>query len=343
VWVSLAANLQCILAAKVDSADVEVPVVDLSGPSDRAAVELDRACSEVGFVQVVGHGLDGEIERAAWECAREFFDLPERDKLEVAIPPGDAYGYGPYRVERLASSLGVDTPPDLKETFSIGPAAAPPGLLADDPAAAFSFSPNRLPGALSEMERIMRAYYDDLAGLVDRVLALMAAALGLDADHFTPLTDRHTSALRLLRYPDLSGTPTEPGQLRAGAHSDYGTLTLLRQDDAPGGLEVLGADDRWIGVPAVKGAYVVNIGDALERWTNGRWRSTLHRVALPPANAMGSTERQSLAFFHNANWDAVIDCLEPCRPADLADLPPPITAGRHLMEKFQRTQSDSPR
>jgi isopenicillin N synthase-like dioxygenase len=117
----------------------------------------------------------------------------------------------------------------------------------------------------------------------------------------------------------------------------------LRQDDAPGGLEVLSHDGSWIPASPVDGAYVVNIGDALERWTNGRWRSTLHRVALPPANAMGSTERQSLAFFHNANWDAVIDCLEPCRPADLADLPPPITAGRHLMEKFQRTQSDSSR
>lgn len=320
---------------------MRIPVVDLSEPVDRVAVELDRACGEVGFVQVVGHGLDPEIEREAWETARRFFTLDEAAKAAVAIPPGDAYGYGPYRVERLASSLGVDTPPDLKETFSIGPFDAPPGLLADDPAAAFSFSPNRWPAALPGMAAVMHRYYDDLAALVDRILSAMALSLGLPSDHFASLTDQHTSALRLLRYPDLSGTPTEPGQLRAGAHSDYGTLTLLRQDDAPGGLEVLAADDRWIGVPAVKGAYVVNIGDALERWTNGRWRSTLHRVALPPTDATGSTERQSLAFFHNANWDAVIDCLEPCRPADPADLPPPITAGRHLMEKFRRTQSDS--
>ncbi|MGA0298649.1 MAG: 2OG-Fe(II) oxygenase family protein, partial [Ilumatobacteraceae bacterium] len=84
-----------------------------------------------------------------------------------------------------------------------------------------------------------------------------------------------------------------------------------------------------------------NIGDALERWTNGRWRSTLHRVVLPPTDVTESTERQSIAFFHNANWDAVIDCLEPCRPEDPTDLLPPITAGRHLMEKFRRTQNDS--
>ena len=105
---------------------VEIPVVDLSGPTERVAIELDRACSEVGFVQVVGHRLDLDVENEAWECARRFFALPEADKHEVSISPGDAYGYGPYRVERLASSLGVDTPPDLKETFSIGPFKTPP-------------------------------------------------------------------------------------------------------------------------------------------------------------------------------------------------------------------------
>jgi isopenicillin N synthase-like dioxygenase len=131
---------------------VQIPVVDLSGPTERVAIELDRACSEVGFVQVVGHRLDADVEKNAWACARRFFALPEADKHEVSIPPGDAYGYGPYRVERLASSLGVDTSPDLKETFSIGPFETPPGLLADDPAAAFSFSRNRWPGALTEME-----------------------------------------------------------------------------------------------------------------------------------------------------------------------------------------------
>jgi isopenicillin N synthase-like dioxygenase len=320
---------------------VEIPVVDLSEPVDRVAVELDRACGEVGFVQVVGHGLDPEIEREAWETARRFFTLDEAAKAEVAIPPGDAYGYGPYRVERLASSLGVDTPPDLKETFSIGPFDAPPGLLAEDPAAAFSYSPNRWPAALPGMAAVMRRYYDDLAALVDRILSAMALSLGLPADHFASLTDQHTSALRLLHYPDLSGVDPERGQLRAGAHSDYGTLTLLRQDDTPGGLEVLSHDGSWIPAPPIEGAYVVNIGDALERWTNGRWRSTLHRVVLPPDGANRSTERQSIAFFHNANWDAVIDCLDPCRPDDPADLLPPITAGRHLMEKFRRTQSDA--
>ncbi len=308
------------------SAVVEIPVVDLSGPTERVAIELDRACSEVGFVQVVGHGLDADVENEAWECARRFFDLPEATSTRSRSRRGDAYGYGPYRVERLASSLGVDTPPDLKETFSIGPFENPPGLLADDPAAAFSFSPNRWPDALPEMEPVMRRYYDDLAG-TGRPDSRRSWPRRSDSRR--PLHPAHRSthfgaAVAPLSRPRRHAA--EPGQLRAGAHSDYGTFTLLRQDDAPGGLEVLAADNASVSAPAVDGAYVVNIGDALERWTNGRWRSTLHRVVLPPTDVTESTERQSIAFFHNANWDAVIDCLEPCRPED-----PPTSSSDHRL------------
>jgi isopenicillin N synthase-like dioxygenase len=115
-------------------------------------------------------------------------------------------------------------------------------------------------------------------------MSLMALGLGLPSDYFEPFIDRHTSALRSLHYPDLRGHVVEPGQLRAGAHSDYGTLTLLRQDDAPGGLQVRDVAGSWHDVPAIEGAYVVNVGDALERWTNNQWKSTLHRVVVPPVD-----------------------------------------------------------
>jgi isopenicillin N synthase-like dioxygenase len=187
------------------------------------------------------------------------------------------------------------------------------------------------------MATVMHRYYDALADLAARLVSLMARGLGMDPATFEPSIDQHTSALRLLHYPHVDPTTAEPGQLRAGAHSDYGTLTLLRQDDAPGGLEVLGLDNTWHPVPATDGAYVVNIGDALERWTNGRWRSTLHRVQLPPTDGAGN-ERFSIAFFHNANWDAQIDCLEACRPGDGSPVLAPIPAGQHLMERFRSTQ-----
>lgn len=313
-----------------------IPLVDLSGEPSGVAAAIDDACRRVGFFQIVGHGLDADVEARAWDAAHAFFRLPIDEKLAVSIPPGDAYGYGPYRAERLAASRGEITPPDLKETFSMGPddGTCAAGTTAD-PAASFVFSRTPWPGSLPGMEAALREYYDALAALVDRLMGLMATGLRLDLDHFVPFIDRHTSALRVLHYPDLAGVDPEPGQLRAGAHSDYGTLTLLRQSGP--GLQVVGADGAWHDVPVVDGAYVVNIGDALERWTNDRWRSTVHRVVVPPDRARG--DRQSIAFFHNANWDAVIECIPTCLAPGEEPRHPPITAGRHLMDKFLSTQS----
>jgi isopenicillin N synthase-like dioxygenase len=315
-----------------------IPTVDLAGSFGDAARAIDRACRDVGFFQVIGHGVDPTIEHDAWQLVGAFFELPIDSKMVLAIPAGDAYGYGPYQAERLAASLGAATPPDLKETFSVGPPEAPTVPL-HDPAAAFVYSPNRWPVGLPALEPALMAYYGELSALADRVMSLMAAGLNLPIDYFVPYINRHTSALRALRYPDLGGVQPEPGQLRAGAHSDYGTLTLLRQDDAPGGLEVRGVDGGWHLVPPVPDAYVVNVGDALERWTNDQWRSTVHRVVVPEADVGRDCTRQSLAFFHNANWDAVIECLPTCLAPDGTAKYAPVTAGHHLMSKFRSTQS----
>ena len=314
-----------------------VPTLDVSGARRSAARQIDEACRDVGFFQIVGHELDEELEAAAWEAARGFFRLPLADRLALSIRPDGAYGYGSFEIERLAASLGVVTPPDLKETFSIGP---PPSRTEhiDDPSATFVFSETPWPEALPDMAGTMRLYYDALALLVARVMSLMATALHLDERTFEPAIDRHTSALRLLHYPDLAGHTVESGQMRAGAHSDYGTVTLLRQDDAPGGLQVRDAHGAWHDVPAVDGAYVVNVGDALERWTNDRWRSTVHRVVVPAGAPGRDCSRQSIAFFHNANWDAVIECLPGCAAPDEVPRYPPVAAGRYLMDKFRSTQ-----
>ncbi len=312
-----------------------VPVVDLSGPLPDVGAEIDAACRTVGFFQLVGHGLAHEVERAARDVARRFFALPSDAKRAVTIAPGDAYGYAPYLGERLARSRGDDTPPDLKETFSAGPFDDPPAGL-DDPAATFVYSPNRWPVELPEMAGAWQRWYDAAGALVERLLRPMAVGLGLPADYFAPFVDHHTSAIRALHYPAVERADVVPGQLRAGAHSDYGTLTLLHQEPGEGGLQVLASDGRWHAVDPVEGAYIVNIGDAFERWTNGRWRSTLHRVVVTdPAPA-----RRSMVFFHNANWDATIECLPTCLRPDAPAAPAPITAGRHLMERFLATQPD---
>jgi isopenicillin N synthase-like dioxygenase len=338
-----------------------IHVVDLSAGDADIVATLGEACREVGFFLVVHHGVDAAVESEAWELTRAFFDLPLADRLQVAMPePGYPYGYAPFAYESLASSLGDVTPPDLKETYTVGP---PEDLAAigRDPDEAWARLPTPWPTALPNARSVYRRYYDAMAELAARLLSFGARSLGLGADHFAPLIDRHVSALRMLNYPPLA-QPPKPGQLRAGAHTDYGTLTILRQEQRPGGLQVLApsesgrsrdgapgaaASREWIDVDHVPGSFVVNLGDAMARWTNDRWRSTLHRVVVPPigsdadarAESSGETRRQSIAFFHNANWDAVIECLAPC--TDPQDPPRyvPIAAGPHLMAKFRSTQA----
>jgi isopenicillin N synthase-like dioxygenase len=313
-----------------------VPTIDISQPRETVAATIDACGRELGFFQIVGHGLDPTALDAAWDTAAAFFELPMDVKLARRIRPGEAYGYTPFLGERLAASLGNATPPDLKESFATGPLDGLPAAL-DDESSRFVYSPNQWPDELPSLRPAWEHYYRTMAGLAARLHALMAAGLGLEPTHFDRFIDRHTSAQRALRYPALDGRSPRPGQLRAGAHTDYGTLTILRQDLGPGGLEVLAPDGRWIPVPPIAGALVVNLGDTLARWTNDHWRSTLHRVVVPGGDD-GRTARQSMAFFHNANWDAVIECLPTCTGPDDPPRYPPVTAGRHLMEKFRSTQ-----
>lgn len=194
---------------------------------------------------------------------------------------------------------------------------------------AFAWSANLWPTNPAELRPAWERYYRSMSDLAARLLRLMSIALGMPVDHFEPLIDRHTSALRALRYPPAG---QQPGRLGAGAHTDYGTLTVLMADPTEPGLQVQSPDGSWHDVMPPAGSLLVNLGDAMARWTNDRWRSTMHRV-IPPAR-----RRQSIAFFHNANWDAVIECLPTCRAHGEPMRYPPIEAGPHLMAKFTATQ-----
>ena len=318
--------------------ELTIPVIDLGDA--QSATRIARACEHTGFLVVTSHGVDQAVIDTAWAAATKFFDLAAADKMAVAMPyAGYPYGYAPLQGERLAASLGAETPPDLKETFSMGPIEVPTHV-ADrqtaDPAEAFVYEPTPWPRALPEFRPAMQAYYTAMAGFVARIMTLFAEALQLPNDFFDSRIDRHTSALRVLNYPAVTESPL-PGQLRAGAHTDYGTVTVLRADDAPGGLEVLVAD-RWTAVPLVADSLIINLGDAMARWTNDRWRSTLHRVVTQPAGVAARSRRQSIAFFHNANWDAVIECIPSCLVAGESPRYTPVTAGEHLMSKFRSTQ-----
>jgi isopenicillin N synthase-like dioxygenase len=173
-----------------------------------------------------------------------------------------------------------------------------------------------------------------MSALGTRLMSLFARGLGLPPEFFADKIDQQPNALRAINYPERDEAPL-PGQLRAGAHTDYGTLTILRQDTV-GGLEVLDAAGQWAGVESVPGAFVINIGDLMARWTNDQWRSTLHRVVDPSGAAASRARRQSMPYFQNANWSAEISCLPTClAPGETAKYAP-VLAGPHLMAKFRK-------
>ncbi len=315
-----------------------VPVIDLRRFRDgdarqRRALgeQIDRACREVGFFTVVGHGVDGATIDALRSSARAFFDAPLEDRLEVAMPePGYPYGYNPLQAEALNRSIGGVAPADLKETFNVGPIDPPPRPLSEmvDPDERAVYAPNLWPETVPSLRPAVEAYYRSMADLAATLMEAFAVALGLDAGTFDGLIDAHGSALRLAHYPVLAEPPA-PGQFRAGAHTDYGTLTILWTDGEPG-LQVQAVDGTWIDVEPVDGGLIVNLGDLMQRWTNDRWRSTMHRVVATSEAA----SRLSIPFFHNANWDSTVECIVADGEAPRY---PPTTAGHHLVEKFRST------
>ncbi len=316
-----------------------VPIIDISPATESeaglAAVgrAVDEACRTIGFFVIVGHGVPQGTSDAVWNAAREFFDLPLEVKRQSPAPSEDyAYGYSPIQGEMLARSLGDTTPPDLKETLNMGPLELPVVI---PPGARAILAEPRWPGEPASLRPAWEAYFRIMAELTGRLLSIMAVGLGLPDDHFEPFLDHHSSAMRAINYPELETRPL-PGQLRAGAHTDYGTLSILRFDDAPGGLEVMGPDG-WAAVPMIPGGFVVNIGDLMARWTNDRWVSTLHRAGLPPTDAGRSTRRQSIVFFHNVRWDAEVRCLPTCLAPGESPRYEPVLAGPHLLSKFATT------
>ena len=206
-----------------------IPIIDVG--ADGAADAIDRACREVGFFGIVGHGVPDAVVDHAWSAATRFFDLPLEDKLALAIERDDyPYGYSPLSSEVLGAEEGADAA-DLNESFSVSPPPRPEVGVAGGFDLTYRLWPSR-PG---DFAVAWAKYYEHMAALADRLLALCAAALHLESGYFVPYTDRHVSALRALNYPPQESPPV-PGQIRAGAHTDYGTITILRPGAATGGL-----------------------------------------------------------------------------------------------------------
>jgi len=328
---------------------MHVPVIDIApflsgGASDkrRVAASVGQACRDIGFLIISGHGVDPALIARTDALSRQFFDLPLAAKLAVKRPAMDVTrGYIPIEAEAVAASRGEKGEADLNESFMIGPV----DVDVDDPyftrpEAGKHFYPNLWPEAPEGLKQTYAAYYRAMGDLARQLMRIFALALELPESFFDDKVDRHISRLRARNYPEQL-TPPKPGQLRAGAHCDYGSLTILKAEANPGGLQVFNKNGEWVDVPITPGAYIVNLGELMARWTNDVWVSTLHRVANPPTEQAAGSRRQSLIFFHNPNYDADIVCLPGCSSPDRPPKYEPTTSGGHLRSQFVRTQASA--
>ncbi len=309
---------------------MDLGLVDLQSARSAQVVAMRSACEELGFFRIPLTSIEDGIAADAWGQARAFFSLPVAEKAAVGFPePGYPYGYSEYGLEALARSLGHDDAVgDMKESFSVGPDCdidTLPATRGDQ--SAWIRSPSLWPARLPELRPAWERYYQALAVVAAELMSVMAEALELPADYFEPFIDHPITSMRALHYP--AAPNPAPSALRAGAHTDYGTLTILRTDQVAG-LQIH-TDDGWWDVPPDPDMFVVNLGDTIAQWTNDRWRSTLHRVVPGPE------PRHSMAFFHMANWDSTIECLPTCRDGDEPPRHQPVQAGPWLMQKFQST------
>jgi isopenicillin N synthase-like dioxygenase len=329
---------------------LSVPVINIEPFRTGAAAEkrdvaatVDRACRDIGFLVISGHGIAPEMVEETREVARDFFDLPLEEKLRVAQPaPNVSRGYTRLGSEAVARSRGAASAVgDLNETLIIGPVDPVDPAYAAAPAAGQHFAANLWPERPPALQPILTRYHRAMSNLAQTLMRIFALGLGLDENFFDDKIDRSISRLRIRNYPAQTAKPL-PGQLRAGAHSDYGSLTILATEDKPGGLQVCNATGDWVDVPVVPGCFIVNLGDLMARWTNDAWVSTLHRVVNPPEEAGPESRRMSLVFFHNPNYDAPVACIPTClKPGD-APKYDPTTSGEHLRRLFVATQVTEP-
>jgi isopenicillin N synthase-like dioxygenase len=314
-----------------------LPTVDVSSfatgapPSpeqDTAAAEIDRICREIGFFLIAGHGVERDVKAAMFEAMQRFFARPVEEKLEIAIGKSANHrGYVPIAEE----TLDENTAGDLKESLDTGGEHGPdhPEVQAGIP----TFGPNQWP-ADPAFREAWEAYRAQAIEAAQRVQRAMARALG---QHDEFLLDRPGGEvmyhLRHLHYPAQDTVQPGPDQLGCGAHTDYGTVTLLA-DDGVGGLQVMKRDGTWIEVGIPDDLLVVNIGDLMAIWTNDRWVSNPHRVVNPP-----QTDRYSMPLFVTPPFHAEIRCLPACLEPGEEPRYEPQEAGPYLMSRLNATHT----
>ena len=326
-------NINTSLEAKRVSGDA-LPIVDVADlcstdPAKRKAVgaQLRAACADKGFFYCAGHGIPQGLIDAVFAETKRFFDLPDETKLAYEKSKVSKANRG-YEVLG-GQVLEAGTPPDRKEGYYIGLE-----LPESDPRVAagrFNRGPNVWPADLPGFEPTMAGYFEAMRRLSERLMKGIALSLDLSEDYFDTFKKDPVATLRLLHYPPQreDAAPNEKG---AGAHTDWGALTLLLRDEV-GGLQVFDKNtDEWIHADPVPGTFVVNLGDALAHWTNDMYKSTLHRVV----NASGR-ERYSVPYFYDGDADYEVVCIPTCLKPGEEPKYKPITVEGHLMNMYRKS------
>ncbi|UOR15727.1 isopenicillin N synthase family dioxygenase [Qipengyuania aquimaris] len=304
--------------------NTDIAVVSLAQPLESIADEIGRSFQEYGFAVIRDHGIPQELIDRAEELSKEFFALPEDVKKAYHIPGGGgARGYTPFGTEK-AKDANVH---DLKEFWHVG-RELPEG----HPLAEF-MADNVWPDEIDGFRKTFSELYSAFETAGGKVLEAIAIHLGLPRDFFAATVEDGNSVMRLLRYPPLEGEEAE-GAIRAAAHGDINTITLLLGAEEAG-LELLTKQDEWKAVEVPEGALVINVGDMLDRLTNGKLRSTTHRVVNPRGEA-AYRARYSMPFFLHFRPDYVIETLPSCiDPENPTDHPEPISSHEFLLQRLR--------
>ena len=299
-----------------------VSLEDADRDPDAFADKLGHSFEEYGFAIIADHGIPDELIHRAEEKAKAFFALPDEVKRRYHIAGGGgARGYTPFGIETAKGAKSHD----LKEFWHVGrelPAGHPFRSHMPD-----NVWPDEVPSFHDTFLELYETF--DRTGL--KILKAIARYLDIDEDYFVDTVRDGNSVMRLLHYPPIEG---EPGShVRAGAHEDINTITLLLGAEEAG-LELLTAEGRWMPVSPRPGELVVNIGDMLQRLTNGRLKSTSHRVVNPPPERRGFS-RYSMPYFLHFRSDFLIEALPGTVPEGEEPKWPPITADDYLQERLR--------
>ncbi len=302
----------------------DIASVSIARPLEDVADELGRSFAEYGFAVIRDHAIPQELIDRAEAKSKEFFALPEDVKRAYQLPQGGgARGYTPFGTEKAKDAEIFD----LKEFWHVGRS------LPEGHALSEFMAPNIWPTEIDGFRETFTQLYDafDAAGL--RVLEAIALHLGLERNFFAPTVEDGNSVMRLLRYPPL-GEDAPDGAIRAAAHGDINTITLLLGAEEAG-LELLTRQGDWKAVEVPEGALVINVGDMLDRLTNSRLRSTTHRV-VNPYGAAKDRSRYSMPFFLHFRPDYVIETLPSCIESGReSEAPEPISSHEFLLQRLR--------